>query len=430
MLTNKEVSMALEDYRSDMEMCCRCSICKFVPLEKLTEASHANVCPSISRYNFHTYSGGGRMITGLALLDNELEYDDRLLDVVYNCQMCGACDVSCKYAMDMEVLGPINEIRMQCVAAGCTLPALDSAIDRLRKQGSMEPGAEGRRGGWAAGLDVKDIGGGKAEVIYHAGCRVCHDKNMWNAAGAAVRLLQKAGVDIAVAGDSESCCGGRAYQMGYREDFLRQARRNMELIQKSRAKVLVTNCADCYHAFKVLYDKFDLKGDLEVLHTTEYLARLLRDGRLKPARKVAVKVTYHDPCHLGRQGEPYIHWEGKPVPGHIRIFDPPKELRRGTFGIYEPPRDILRSLPGLKLVEMDRIKEYAWCCGVGGGVLETNPEFAAWTARERIAEAESTGAEAIATACPGCERSFLDAIKETGSKLKVYDVIELLDKAV
>ena len=422
--------MALEDYRVDMEMCCRCSICKFIPLEKLKEKRHSYVCPSIARYNFHTYAGGGRMGMGIAMLEKELEYDEKLLEVIYNCQMCGACDISCKYAMDIEVLEPINEIRIKCVEEGHTVKALDSVINSLRKQGTMVPGAKARRGDWARGLDVKDITGQKARIIYHAGCRVCYDQDMWKVAQATLRLLKKAGVDVGIAGESESCCGGRAYQMGYKEDFLNQAKKNMELFKKSGAEILVTGCADCYHAFKVLYNKFDLKGDLEVLHITEYLARLIKEGRLKPTRKVDIKVTYHDPCHLGRLGEPYTHWEGKPIPGHIRIFDPPKEFRRGTYGVYEPPRDILKSIPGLTLVEMDRIKEYAWCCGAGGGVKETNPGFAEWTAGVRIDEARSTGAEAIVTACPGCEQSFNDTLKESRSSLKIYDVVELLEKAI
>ena len=422
--------MVLEDYRTDMEMCCRCSICKFVPLEKLNEARHSYVCPSIARYNFHTYAGGGRMGMGIAMLENELEYDEKLLEVVYNCQMCGACDVSCKYAMDMEVLEPINEIRIKCVERGHTVPALDGVIKSLQKNDTMVPGAKARRGEWAAGLDVKTISRQKATVIYHAGCRVCYDKDMWKVARAAIKLLKKADVDIGITGENESCCGSRAYQMGYKEELLNQARKNIELFKKSGAETLVTGCADCYYAFKVLYDKFGLKDNLEVLHITEYLARLIKEGRLKPTRKVAAKVTYHDPCHLGRLGEPYIHWEGKPVPGHIRIFDPPKEFRRGTYGVYEPPRDVLKSIPGLNLIEMDRIKEYAWCCGAGGGVRETNVEFAKWTAKVRIDEAESTGAEAIATSCPGCEQNLKDTIKENRSSLKVYDVVELLEKAI
>ena len=154
--------MALEDYRIDMDMCCRCSICKFVPLEMLREKRHSYVCPSIARYNFHTYAGGGRMGMGLAMLENELKYGNTLLDVVYNCQMCGACDISCKYAMDIDVLEPINEIRIKCVEEGHTIPALDGVINSLQKQGTMVSGSKAKRGEWAKGLDVKNITGQKA----------------------------------------------------------------------------------------------------------------------------------------------------------------------------------------------------------------------------------------------------------------------------
>jgi Fe-S oxidoreductase len=300
----------------------------------------------------------------------------------------------------------------------------------MRAQGTLVPGAKTGRGKWAEGLGIKDAVREKVKVIYHAGCRTSYDKGLWKVSHDTISLLQKAGIDFGIAGDSESCCGSRAYQMGYQPDFLEQARRNTEIIKKSGAKTLVTGCADCYYAFKVLYDKFDLKGGLEVLHTTELLDSLIKQGKLKPRKKVAIKVTYHDPCHLGRLGEPYIHWTGKPVPGHIRIFDPPKEFRRGTYGIYEPPRNVLKSIPGLKLLEMDRIKEYAWCCGSGGGVRETNPDFARWTAAERLEEARSTGAEALVTACPGCEQNFGETIKQTGSGLEKYDVVELLNESV
>jgi Fe-S oxidoreductase len=174
--------------------------------------------------------------------------------------------------MDMDVLEPINETRIKCVEDSQTLPVLDKLVASMRKQGTMLPGAKVKRGQWAEGVGVKDITKEKAQVLFHAGCRISYNKDMWKLAQASVKLLKKAGVDVGIAGDNESCCGGRAYQMGYKEDFLNQAKKNMEMIKKSGVKTLVTGCADCYNAFKVLYDKFDLKGSLEVLYTTEYFA--------------------------------------------------------------------------------------------------------------------------------------------------------------
>ncbi len=421
--------MGLEQYKGDMAMCCRCSCCKFIPLQRVEGHPYSTVCPSIARFDFHAYSGGGRLNIGTAMLDGSLEYTDKLLDIVYNCQMCGACGVSCNYAMDMQVQEPINEIRIRCVGDGKTHPALDGAIRRLRKQGSMVP-ASGPRGAWASGLGLKNIATARADVLLHVGCLTSYDKSRHALARAAAKILRKGGVDFAIAGDDEACCGGRAYQMGYERDFLRQARKNMAMIKKAGVRTVVTACADGYQAFKVLYDKYGLKKDLEVLHITEYIDRLLQSGELRLRRSVDLAVTYHDPCRLGRLGEPWIHWEGKKMPGDRFVFDPPRVYRRGTFGVYEPPRNVLRSIPGLRLSEMTRIKEYAWCCGAGGGVLESNPEFALWTARERMEEAASTGAAAIVTACPWCEKIFRHAAASSGCGLEVYDIVELVARAL
>jgi Fe-S oxidoreductase len=421
--------MGLERYKGDMDMCCRCSACKFIPLQKVAGYNYANVCPSISKFNFHSYSAGGRLNIGAAMLRDGFNYTDRLLHIVYNCQLCGACGVSCNYAMDMEVMEPIHEFRIKCVEDGKTDPALDRTIAGLRKQGSMVPPA-GKRGDWASGLNLKNATREKVDVLYHVGCLTSYDKDMQKLAKATAKILQAAGVDFGIAGDAETCCGGRAYQMGYTEDFLNQAKKNMALIKKAGIKTVVTACADGYQAFKVLYDKHGLKGGLEVLHISEYMDRLLSEGRLKLPKKLDISVTYHDPCRLGRLGEPWIHWEGKKIPGDRFVFDPPKTYRKGTNGVYEPPRRLLNRIPGLKLAEMTRIKEYSWCCGAGGGVNESNPEFAKWTALERIEEAKSTGAEAIVTACPWCELNFNNAIKDGGSSLKVYDIVELVERAI
>jgi len=204
--------------------------------------------------------------------------------------------------------------------------------------------------------------------------------------------------------------------------------------RESGATDLVTGCAHCYQYYKVLYPKLGLDPGVKVWHITEYLAQLVEKGKLKPTKRVDMTVTYHDPCHLGRLSEPWIAWQGVQRERHMRVYDPPRTLRRGTHGVYEPPRDVLKSIPGLKLVEMERIREYAWCCGAGGGVRETNPEFAQFTAAERMKEAETSGAEALVTACPHCVQNLADGAAggSVGGdrRLAVYDVVELLDKAI
>ena len=421
--------MGLEQYQGDMDMCCRCSTCKFIPMQQVKGEQYANVCPSIARYNFHAYSAGGRLNIGSVMLKEGFNYTDRLLDIVYNCQMCGACGVSCNYAMDMEVLEPIHEFRIKTIEDGHTNPALDKVIAGLKKTGAMVP-VKGKRGDWAKGLNIKDATKEKVDVLLHVGCLVSYDTEMQKLAKSTAKILQKAGIDFGIAGDAETCCGGRAYQMGYKDVFMVQARKNAAVIKKSGAKTVVTICADGYQAIKVLYDRYNLRDYVEVLHISEYIDKLIKDGKLKPRRKVNLAITYHDPCRLGRLGEPWIHWEGKKIPGDRFVYDPPKPYRRGTNGVYEPPRDVIKAIPGIRFTEMTRIKEYSWCCGAGGGVSESNPEFAVWTSKDRINEAISTGAEAIVTACPWCEKTLNEAIKESGSSMKVFDIVELVEKTI
>ncbi|UCC18045.1 MAG: (Fe-S)-binding protein, partial [Dehalococcoidales bacterium] len=380
-------------------------------------------------YNFHAYSAGGRLNIGSSMLKNGFNYTDRLLDIVYNCQMCGACGVSCNYAMDMEVLEPIHEFRIKTIEDGHANPVLEKIIAGLKKTGVMVP-VKGKRGDWAKGLNIKDATKEKVEVLLHIGCLISYDAEMQKLAKSTVKVLQKAGVDFGIAGDAETCCGGRAYQMGYKDSFMEQAKKNAAMIKKSGAKTVVTICADGYQAIKVLYERYNLRGDVEVLHISEYIDKLIKGGKLKPRRKVNLAVTYHDPCRLGRLGDSWVHWEGKKIPGDRFVFDPPKPYRRGTNGVYEPPRDVIKAIPGIRFTEMTRIKEYSWCCGAGGGVSESNHEFAVWASQDRVSEATSTGAEAIVTACPWCEKTLNEAVKESGSNMKIYDIVELVEKAI
>jgi Fe-S oxidoreductase len=286
------------------------------------------------------------------------------------------------------------------------------------------------RGKWADDLDLPRLQSEKVEVLFHAGCRSSFDREQHKSVRAAVMLLKKAGVNIGIMGEQELCCGGRIYSMGYRDEFTRFAKANITAWAKAGVKTVVTSCSDGYHAFKRLYPR--LGSQVEVFHTVEFLDRIIQEGKLIFRYEIPMTVTYHDPCHLGRQGEPYVPWDGveKKIKGQIIVYEPKRPRYNGAWGIYDPPRNVLKSIPGVKLVEMERIREYSWCCGAGGGVREAYPEFSNWTARERITEARATGAEALVTACPWCERNFTDAIETTGDTMKVYDIIDLVQKAL
>jgi len=422
--------MAFEDYKADMIRCERCSYCKFTPWIKL-DPDFPTVCPSISRYHFQSYSVLGRYVTARAFLDKRIDYSDTLLDVIYKCQMDGACDVTCKANRDLEPLLMMLDWRIKCVEEGELLPAHMSYIEGLRKEDNMMQKSKEERGDWAEGLGLKDLNNEKAEVVFHAGCRLSFDEELRKVTRGAVTLLKNLGVDFGIFGKMEVCCGGRPYELGYQGELIKYMDHNIEAWGNAGVKTVVTACSDCYTAFKVWYSRFG-HNEFEILHITEYLARMIKEGKIKFTKEVPMTVTYHDPCHLGRLSEPWVPWEGKEkkVLGQLVLQDPPKTWRRGENGVYEPPRDILKSIPGIKLVEMPRIKEYAWCCGSGGGVKEAYPDFATWTAGERIDEAKSTGAEALVTACPWCERNFIDTISERGEKMKVYDIVELLQEAI
>jgi Fe-S oxidoreductase len=424
--------MALGDFEHDMQRCTRCSFCKWVPFECFGEDDFIKGCPSTARYNFHAYSAGGKFNMAYSLINNRIDYTPSFQDAVYKCMMDGCCDVACKAVQDIEPLQLMQELRMKFVEEGKTLPQHTAVIEGLKKENNMMQADGANRGGWAEGIQIKDLNRENAKVAYHAGCRYSYDKSLWAIVKGGLELLLNAGVDVGILGKDEKCCGGRAYQMGYASHLSRYATLNLKAYKEAGVQTLVTPCSDCYQAFKVLYDKIGMELGIEVLHFTEYLARLIEDGTIIFAKEVPLTVTYHDPCHLGRLAEPWVHWEGEEIKvmGQMICHDPPKKFRRGADGVYDVPREILKRIPGLNLVEMSRIRESAWCCGAGGGVKEAYPDFAIWTATERLKEAKSTGANALATACGWCRSNFMDAMKEGAEPIEIYDIIELVQKAM
>ena len=423
--------MALENFLVEADRCSQCSYCKWIPFDQMKSWRFAKNCPSISYNNFNSYSARGRYAITRSLLKRQSGYTDKVQHIVFSCMTCGSCDVSCKVCRyNLEPLDMVRELKFKMVEDGHGIEAHMKMISALSKEHNTMMQPKGKRGEWADGLDVPRISSQKCDVLFFAGCRFSYDKDLQGSAISAVTLLKKAGVNIGLMSEGEMCCGSRVYSMGYKDELARLAKANINVWSKAGVKTVVTSCADCYYAFKRLYPQFG--SQVEVLHTTEFIYRLIKEEKIKFRTGMPITVTYHDPCHLGRQGEPYVPWQGveKKIRKQIIVYEPRRPRYNGAWGVYDQPREILKAIPGVQLVEMQRIREYSWCCGAGGGVREAYPEYSNWTASERIEEAKSTGAEAIISACPWCERNFMDAISGTGDSMKVYDIIDLARKAV
>jgi Fe-S oxidoreductase len=303
------------------------------------------------------------------------------------------------------------------------MPQHIETTNNIEKHRNCYGKEQSHRPDWIPG-GIKPASG--ADLLYFVGCRASFIGT--EVAIATTKILHATKTRFAML-DDEPCCGHFLLTTGQLEKARRLVKENLELIRNSGAKVVIFSCADCYKTVKVDYPKLlgfstsDLGFDVK--HITELVDPWVKDGRLKLSHPINMKLTYHDPCNLGRMGEPWTDWEG--VREEWGILKPPRTVRRGTHGIYEPPRAILKAIPGIELVEMVRHHENAWCCGNEAGVREAFPDVSSWTASERLREAGSTGAEAIVSACPACKENFKDAAR---SGMGVYDITELIAESI
>jgi Fe-S oxidoreductase len=420
--------MSLEKYRWDLVNCERCSMCKWVHPWTVKSKERASVCPSMKKYLYDAYSAQGRFDLARALLEGEIELTPKVLEVIYTCTLCGACDVTCKFSRDMEPLEVLHELRSLAVKEGKgPLPGHMPAVESIQKNSNPWLQPRTRRAHWARKLGLKDLNREKAEVLYFAGCTYSYNANLQKVAQSTARIMKEAGVDVGILGTSENCCASPALKVGMTDLFREFAQKNITMFNELGVKTVVTSCAGCYGVFRSQYPAVG-KMNFEVVHSLEIIDQLTQNGALQFKKKIPMKVTWHDPCHSGRGGEKQDLWEGERL--KWGLSDPPRGRNFGAGGVYDAPRTILKALPVVELVEMERIREFSWCCGAGGGVKSAFPEFALESALERIDEAKATGAEALVTSCPWCESNLADAIVADGSKIKLYSLVELVAQAL
>ncbi|MCU0692120.1 MAG: (Fe-S)-binding protein [Polyangiaceae bacterium] len=326
----------------------------------------------------------------------EIERDDMWL-----CTTCGTCPSQCPRGVDqIEVGVSLRRIASQYGVFAGSAHAVGGVRGSLNIEGNPLGEARDRRAAWTAGLPIKSFAEGM-EVLYFVGCYYSYDPRMKKVAIATAHLLHSAGVDFGILGSAESCCGESIRKTGNEDVFKRLARENIKAFIDRGVKKILVSSPHCYHTFKHEYPEFMVH--FEIVHMTEYLLQLLREGRLKLSKRCDRTVTYHDPCYLGRHN-----------------------------GIYEAPRELLRRVPGLVLVEMADCGKNSLCCGGGGGRIWMDTPKSERFAGLRIDQAKRAAAQVLATSCPYCISNFEEGRLSLPEEdpLQVKDVTELIHEAL
>ncbi|MBE9572041.1 MAG: (Fe-S)-binding protein [Proteobacteria bacterium] len=377
-------------YADIVHRCFRCGYCKFT-----SDYSDFN-CPTYRKFRFETYSPGGRMWLIRAWLNDEIKNSDRFQEILFSCATCANCVEHCVFTFSEDLVNIFISAREEMINDGIIPPPVRDYLKNININGNpyKEPASE--RGKWAEGTLVETYK--DQEYLFYIGCVGSYDERGKKIARAVGNLLVKAGLSIGILGDKENCDGNEVRTLGEAGLFQFLAEKNIASFRDLGVKKIITLDPHAFNTFKKDYPALD--GEFQVYHYTQVLAPLIQSGKI-PLKELNDKITYHDPCYLGRHN-----------------------------GEYNAPRKILKAVPGIELVEMDRSRENAFCCGGGGGNFftdilgggEDSPS------RIRVREALDTGAGIIAVACPQCAKMLDDAVKieQLDDRIKVMDVAEIV----
>ena len=339
------------------------------------------------------------LIYRLLIAGNGFDLEGR--DELWDCTTCSTCSSRCpKQVNPMEI---VIALRSQFVEKGRVHPNVKTALESTFRYGNPLTMPREERGAWAKDLPVKPFEEG-TEYLYFVGCTPSYDPRVQKVATSLTRLLGGAGVDFGILGEGESCCGSEIRRLGEAGLFEMIVEETQELYKEMGVHKVFTTSPHCFNVFKNDYPK----NGTTVQHYTQMLSGLL-DGTVQAERleftgRLDAAVTYHDPCYLGKHN-----------------------------GIFDEPRHVLNSIPGVRLVEMDRSREKSLCCEGGGGRMwleGTNPGTR--LAQMRVKEALDTGAEILATACPFCLLTLDEAVKHLNAeeRIRVMDIAEIAAQAL
>jgi Fe-S oxidoreductase len=300
----------------------------------------------------------------------------------------------------VETIDVSLSLRRIAWEAGISPAPIHTVNVSLSAEGNPLRELRARRADWAKGLSIKEFVEG-TEVLYFPCCYPSYDARTKKMAIATAHILNKAGVDFGILGAKENCCGESIRKTGDEKLFKHLAKENIKTFIENGVKTILVSSPHCYHTFRNEYPEF--KVNFEVVHISQYLLKLIKEGRLKFTHEYGRKVTYHDPCYLGRHN-----------------------------GVYDEPREVLKSVPGLQLVEMADSREDSLCCGGGGGGIWMDIPKGERFSDIRLEQAIESGAEVLATACPYCVTMFEDSrlTRDNPEVIEVKDITEIVQEAV
>jgi Fe-S oxidoreductase len=337
-----------------------------------------------------------RMINQAKLGVVPLESED-----IWLCATCRNCVQRCPRGV--EIIDVMRAMRRLLVPDGvvpASIPNLRTVMTSIASVGNPWGQEPAERSNWAKNLDVKEFVEG-TELLYFPCCYPSYEPRLKKVSQATANLLNQAGADFGILGAKENCCGESVRKAGNEDLFKRLARENIKTFIENGVKKILFSSPHCFHTFKNEYSEF--KVNFEVVHITQYLFRLIKEGRLKPTKELGKKITYHDPCYLGRHN-----------------------------GIYDEPREVLKKIPGLELIEMPDARENSLCCGMGGGRVWMETAKGERFSDLRLEQAIGVGAEVLVTSCPYCISQFEDSklTLKNSEGLQIMDITEILQEVI
>jgi len=320
---------------------------------------------------------------------------------MWRCTTCGNCPRQCPRGVEIIEAGvSLRRIATQYGVFPTPVSSIRGVGASLLGKGNPLGEDREKRAQWAEGLAVKTFTEGM-EILYFPGCYLCYDPRLKKVARATADILNRVGIDFGILGPKENCCGESIRKTGDEELFKRLARENIKAFIDSGVQKILVSSPHCYHTFKNEYPEFMV--NFEVVHISQYLFELINEGRLEFTGEYDKKVTYHDPCYLGRHND-----------------------------IYDEPREVLKKIPGLKFLEMADTLENSLCCGGGGGRIWMETIKGERFSDLRVDQAVRTGAEVLATSCPYCITHFEESrlTLESGVSFEIMDIAEIIKKAI